>query len=148
MSSNPEENRPAQLDASPDVHASTSGRPSETGGSNALYWIMGGLASIGVLETAYLTFEKLTGGPVACAVGGGGCSDVLDSEYGTLFGVPLSLFGFVAYSTVLVLSQLVRTSQESSRQNPSLSKWLLLAATSAMAAASGYFMYILNFKLT
>lgn len=58
----------------------------ETGGSNALYWIMGGLASIGVLETAYLTFEKLTGGPVACAVGGGGCSDVLDSEYGTLFG--------------------------------------------------------------
>lgn len=63
-------------------------------------------------------------------------------------GVPLSLFGFVAYSTVLVLSQLVRTSQESSRQNPSLSKWLLLAATSAMAAASGYFMYILNFKLT
>jgi hypothetical protein len=28
MPSNPEEKRPAQLDASPDVHASTSGRPS------------------------------------------------------------------------------------------------------------------------
>lgn len=38
MSSNPEENRPAQLDASPDVHASTSGRPSgEILGSKGLH---------------------------------------------------------------------------------------------------------------
>ncbi|GAQ88001.1 hypothetical protein KFL_003930040 [Klebsormidium nitens] len=138
-------------EGSSDTPASTSGRPSDPEGNGALYWLIGGLASIGALETAYLTYEKLTGGPVACGLGAGGvggCSDVLDSEYGTLFGVPLSLFGLAAYSLVLILSQLTRSDQASNPSAPSLNKWLLLAATSAMTAASGYFMYILNFKLT
>ena len=54
--------------------------------SKLRYGLITGLAAAGVLETAYLTWKKLYGGPVSCPLGGTGCDDVLNSEYGTIFG--------------------------------------------------------------
>ena len=46
--------------------------------------------------TAYLTIEKLTGGTVVCPVTG--CDKVLESPYAIVLGLPLALFGFLAYA--------------------------------------------------
>lgn len=55
--------------------------------SKLRYGLITGLAAVGVLETAYLTWMKLYGGPVSCPLGGTSCDDVLNSEYGTIFGM-------------------------------------------------------------
>jgi hypothetical protein len=68
---------------------------------------MSGLASIGAVETAYLTYVKLFGGGDAgisklCTTlaggntsgGGGSCGDVLQSSYASIGNIPLTLFGF------------------------------------------------------
>jgi uncharacterized membrane protein len=39
-----------------------------------------------LLETGYLSYLKLTGSEAFCPVGGGGCGDVLDSDYSVVFG--------------------------------------------------------------
>lgn len=56
------------------------------GPSKFRYGLLTGLAGVGLIETAYLTWMKLNGGPVSCPLGGTGCEDVLNSEYGTVFG--------------------------------------------------------------
>eukprot|EP00850_Spirogloea_muscicola_P001381 SM000005S17178 [mRNA] locus=s5:587544:590129:+ [translate_table: standard] len=109
------------------------------------YWLITSLATIGVVETAYLLYEKLFGGPVGCPMGGN-CNDVLNSEYGTLLGLPLPLYGLLSYSAVAILSQVSRINSNS-KIGRDYSRWLLLGTTSIMAAASGYFMYILNFQM-
>jgi uncharacterized membrane protein len=38
------------------------------------------------LETGYLSYLKLTGSEAFCPVVGGGCGDVLDSDYSVVFG--------------------------------------------------------------
>lgn len=116
--------------------------------SKLRYGLITGLAAAGVLETAYLTWKKLYGGPVSCPLGGTGCDDVLNSEYGTIFGVPLSLVGVLAYGTVTFLAGRMATiSKERAIEEEGLVQWLLLASTTAMGVASTYFMYILNVKL-
>ncbi|KAG0593172.1 hypothetical protein KC19_1G308800 [Ceratodon purpureus] len=116
--------------------------------SKLRYGLITGLAGAGVLETAYLTWMKLYGGPVSCPLGGTGCDDVLNSEYGTVFGVPLSLVGMLAYGTVTLLAgRMAINPMERAIEEEGLVKWLLLASTTAMGIASTYFMYILNVKL-
>ncbi|CAI5463072.1 unnamed protein product [Closterium sp. Yama58-4] len=79
------------------------------------------------------------------------CTDVLNSPYASLFGIPLPVFGFAAYSTVALLTYL---SRPSSPQTPleastlsSTARWLLLSLTAAMATTSGYLMFILATEL-
>ena len=45
-----------------------------------------GVAGLGFLETGYLTYLKLTGSEAFCPISGGGCGDVLDSDYSAVFG--------------------------------------------------------------
>jgi len=56
------------------------------------------LAGMGV--SAYLTFVHFSGVPVYCS-GAGGCHVVQSSEYATLLGAPVALFGFVLYAAIL-----------------------------------------------
>lgn len=72
---------------------------------------LGVVASIGVSETGYLTFDKLVGTTSAaelCGPDGGGCDAALDGPYATvtLLGteVPLSALGLLAYAAVAALS--------------------------------------------
>jgi len=56
------------------------------------------LAGMGV--SAYLTFVHFSGVPLYCT-GAGGCHVVQASEYATLLGTPVALFGFALYAAIL-----------------------------------------------
>lgn len=71
------------------------------------YRAIAALAAAGFADSAYLTATKLLNVAPACPLGGGaaGCSDILSSEYATLFGVvPLSAVGMLAYGGVAALA--------------------------------------------
>jgi len=97
------------------------------------------LALVGALETGYITAEKLwgTGAGIErfCAsAAGSGCSDVLNSKWAYVGDVPLSLFGFVAYSAIsfLAAAPLVGASEP-----PTDGAAAPAAATAATPAADG-----------
>lgn len=122
--------------------------------------LMAGIAAIGAVVTAYLTVTKLMGSSTACPVNG--CNIVLSSPYATVFGLPLALFGFLAYSGMIGLAVaplLVKPSREAilsetatrrrSTDDP-LEAWtglLLFVGATAMMVFSGYLMYLLAFKI-
>ncbi|PNH08009.1 hypothetical protein TSOC_005456 [Tetrabaena socialis] len=63
---------------------------------------MAAVAAVGVAETAYLTYVKLFNGTLVCPTNG--CESVLTSPYALLFGLPLSLYGMLAYGAVGALA--------------------------------------------
>jgi len=117
--------------------------------------IIGAIGLLGAILTAYLTVQKLTGQTVGCVAGAaesGNCSSVLNSPYATVFGLPLSLFGFLAYSAIVLFSLsplLINPDRNKSlRKNLENQTWLfLLVGSTAMTVFSGYLMYILSFQL-
>ena len=74
--------------------------------------ILGTIASLGALETSYLTYTKLSGASpsalqlLCSGTGPGGCSSVLNGPYSVVPGtsIPLAALGLVAYSTVAYLA--------------------------------------------
>jgi uncharacterized membrane protein len=60
------------------------------------------VAIAGVAVAAYLTWSHFREGSLVCLVGGG-CETVQESEYAEVAGVPVALFGLVAYVVVLAL---------------------------------------------
>ncbi|MGK7955508.1 MAG: vitamin K epoxide reductase family protein [Crocosphaera sp.] len=119
--------------------------------------MIGAIAIAGAILTAYLTITKLTGGDVACGAADAenlatGCKSVLDSPYATVFGLPLSLFGFLAYGSMSVASLgplfVKPEGKKSFRKQLDEWTWLfLLAGGTAMAVFSGYLMYVLATEL-
>jgi uncharacterized membrane protein len=117
--------------------------------------LIGAISIAGAILTAYLTITKLAGSSPVCsadATAGSGCGGVLNSPYATVFGLPLSLIGLLAYITMaafaLVPLAINRDRQkELKRQVENLTWWFLLIGSTAMAAFSGYLMYVLATKL-
>jgi uncharacterized membrane protein/glutaredoxin len=118
--------------------------------------IIGAIATVGAVLTAYLTITKLTGTEVGCVAGAaaqaGGCNDVLNSAYATVFGLPLPLFGFLAYAgmTTFALAPLTVNRETSKDLRNQLEDWtwlFLLIGSTSMAVFSGYLMYVLAVKL-
>lgn len=108
--------------------------------------IMAGLATIGAIGTAYLTIVKLTQGTAACPTGG--CDVVLSSPYATVFGLPLTLFGFLGYFSMIVfaVAPLFFNTLEQKKLHSNLNKWtrlFLFIGGTAMMVFSGYLMYLL-----
>jgi uncharacterized membrane protein len=60
------------------------------------------LAVIGLLDSLYLTWAKLTHTAVICG-GSSECQTVNDSPYAEIAGIPISLLGMGAYIVILVL---------------------------------------------
>lgn len=60
------------------------------------------LAVIGLIDSAYLTWSKLTHTPVICG-GSSKCQTVNDSQYAEIGGIPISLLGMGAYLVILGL---------------------------------------------
>ena len=119
-------------------------------------FIMGAIAAIGSLITAYLTIVSFTGGATACPIdqakGVSDCDLVLQSAYGKVFGLPLSLFGLLAYLAMIVfaLSPFLVNAETNKKQRNQLEKLtgrMLLIGGTAMAVFSGYLMYISFIKL-
>ena len=112
--------------------------------------LMAGIASVGAAVTGYLTIVKLTGNSTACPTNG--CDLVLSSPYATVFGLPLALFGFFAYASMIVfaLIPLLVNSSKQAQLRSTLENWtglLLFAGVTAMTIFSGYLMYLLAFKI-
>lgn len=117
--------------------------------------LIGAIAIAGAILTAYLTITKLTGGEVVCSADGGvasSCSNVLNTPYAYIFGLPLSLFGCLAYLSMaaFALVPLIVDREGKRSLRSSLEDWtwlLLLAGGTAMTVFSGYLMYVLAFKI-
>lgn len=112
--------------------------------------LMAGIASVGAAITGYLTIVKLTGDSTACPTNG--CDLVLSSPYATVLGLPLALFGFLAYASMIIfaLAPLLVNSSKQEQLRSNLENWtglLLFAGGAAMTVFSGYLMYLLAFKI-
>lgn len=112
--------------------------------------LIAAIATVGALGTAYLTITKLIGGSTACPTEA--CDQVLYSPYAEVFGIPLSLFGCLAYASmgIFALAPLV----VSEKRNPDLHRtldngtwFLLFVGAIAMVIFSGYLMYLLAFEI-
>lgn len=113
-------------------------------------FIIASLAAFGAVITAYLTVVKLTGGTAACPITG--CDKVLESPYAVVFGLPLALFGFLAYTIMAgmaVSPWLINPeTHKSLRTKTEDWTWLLIfAQASAMMVFSGYLMYLMAFVI-
>ncbi|KYC38404.1 hypothetical protein WA1_37120 [Scytonema hofmannii PCC 7110] len=112
--------------------------------------LIGAIAILGAITTAYLTVVKFTQGTTACPTKS--CDLVLSSEYATVFGLPLALFGFIAYAgmATCALAPLAfdPVQKKDIRTKLENTTWLLLLAGAiAMSVFSGYLMYLLFFKI-
>lgn len=111
--------------------------------------LIGAIALLGAINTAYLTITRLTNNATVCPTSG--CEQVLASPYATVFGQPLSLFGFLAYigMAILALAPLAVKADEQKQLRATLENttWLLLfAGATAMLVFSGYLMNIMVTK--
>ncbi|MGB3405576.1 MAG: vitamin K epoxide reductase family protein [Microcoleaceae cyanobacterium] len=113
-------------------------------------FIIATIAAFGAVITAYIAIVKLTGGTAACPITG--CDKVLESPYAVVFGLPLALFGFLAYGAMgimAVVPWLVNPdTQKRLRSQVEEWTWLLLfAGGTAMMVFSGYLMYLMAFEI-
>lgn len=112
--------------------------------------LMAGIAMVGAVVTAYLTVVKLTGNASACPTKG--CDIVLSSPYATVLGLPLALFGLIAYGTMalLALAPLSANPKTEPQRYNQIQDWtwpLLFAGGTAMLVFSLYLMYLLAFEI-
>jgi len=111
--------------------------------------VMAVLSTIGALDTGSITLKRWgLLGPLICPGGAGGCDKVLNSPWGSLFGQPLSLFGFLAYAAVLVLALLPLVRPADSR-DPLVerSSWALTLTSLGMAVFSLLLMGLMVFRI-
>ncbi|KAF8410349.1 hypothetical protein HHK36_002877 [Tetracentron sinense] len=104
------------------------------------------LGALGFMETGYLTYLKLTNSDPFCPIGGATCSDILNSDYALVFGVPLPLVGMVAYGLVASLGLHLAGKNSLFGLGESNGRLILLGSTTSMATASAYFLYLLSTK--
>lgn len=71
------------------------------GGEGAIRVALAAVAVLGLAVSAYLTIARLSGGDVACVVGGG-CTTVQESEYSELLGIPVPVLGLAGYGGLLL----------------------------------------------
>lgn len=120
-------------------------------------YIVGMIAISGTILTAYLTITKLTGTNIYCGVNDAqiletSCKNVLNSRYATVFNLPLSLFGTLAYTSMAIasLGPLLLKPEKNKSFIAKIDEWtwqFLLIGGTAMAVFSSYLMYILSTEL-
>lgn len=113
--------------------------PATGGRSSAVYWIVAGVALLGLADATFLTVAHLTGDDAVCG-SFAGCSEVLGSTYAAIKGVPTAALGAVAYFTVFSVAILAAFGYTQVRG-------FLLAVVAAMLIASLYFLYLQAFVL-
>ncbi|MEO0535188.1 MAG: vitamin K epoxide reductase family protein [Cyanobacteria bacterium P01_A01_bin.123] len=112
--------------------------------------LIAAIAAVGGLGTTYLTVVKFMGGSAACPTSG--CDRVLSSPYAQLFGIPLTLFGALAYLSMVVLAVApllidANTRKELHQKIEGLTWPLLFIGATGMVVFSGYLMYLLAFEI-
>ena len=107
------------------------------------------LATIGAIDTGAITLKRWgLLGPLSCPGGAEGCDKVLNSAWGSIFGQPLSLFGWLAYGAVLLLAVLPLVLRGDSRAAlAQRSWWALLLLSTGMAVFSLLLMGVMVLKI-
>lgn len=59
---------------------------------------------IGLLDSVYLSYVKLTHTPIYCTPGLGDCATVNSSRWSELWGIPIAIYGILAFGSLLLLS--------------------------------------------
>jgi len=107
------------------------------------------LATVGAIDTGAITLKRWgLIGPLSCPGGADGCDKVLNSAWGSLFGQPLSLFGFLAYAAVVLMAVLplvIRGDARSALHERSW--WGLFLASTGMAIFSLVLMGVMVFRI-
>lgn len=113
--------------------------------------ILGAIAVVGILITGYLTISALAGKLPACPTqqvfGLAGCDTVLSSKYAKLFGLPLSLFGMLAYVAMagFALSPYLISPETNKQLRGQVEEWtwkFLSIGSTSMVVFSGYLIAI------
>jgi uncharacterized membrane protein len=79
-----------------------------------LYWASFTFAILGALDATYLFVYKLSSNDRMC-LGNGGCATINYDPHSVIFGIPVALFGLLAYLTItgtLLLEPRLRTIKE------------------------------------
>ena len=107
------------------------------------------LATVGAIDTGAITLKRWgLLGALNCPGGAEGCDKVLNSAWGTIFGQPLSLFGFFAYAAVLLMAALPLVLRGEIRARlSSWSWWWLLLTSTGMALFSLILIGLLVIKI-
>jgi len=107
------------------------------------------LATIGAIDTGAITLKRWgLMGSLTCPGGAEGCDKVLNSTWGSLFGQPLSLFGFLAYGAVVVMAVLPLVLRGEARtEMGQRSWWGLLLFSTGMAVFSLLLMGVMVFRI-
>jgi uncharacterized membrane protein/glutaredoxin len=114
-------------------------------------FVIAAIATLGIVNTGYLTAARLLKGSVVCPVEG--CDKVLESAYATVFGsIPLSALGLLAYVAMLAMAiapwLLKADAPKTQRSLINDQTWLGLSiGGTAMAVFSGYLMSIMVFEI-
>lgn len=112
--------------------------------------IMASVATVGAVVTAYMTYSKLTGNKTACPIEG--CNIVLSSPYANVLGLPLALFGLLAYIAMIgfAIAPMLVSAPEQKLLREEVERWtglLLLCGGTAMLVFSAYLMLLLAFVI-
>ena len=96
-------------------------------------WLVIAVAAAGFAVAGYLTVTKLMGGTAVFCEAGGGCDAVQSSRYAMMLGVPVALWGALAYAAVGALAVAGLT----------VARWQIAFAIAAGAVGfSGYLTWI------
>lgn len=117
--------------------------------------LLAGIAAIGTLDTLYLTlvelgfFKEAAFCPTSGAIN---CQAVLSSQYAKVFGIPLSLFGMLAYIAIALfaIAPQFLSSDQNKKLRANLEEWtwlLLFAGATGMLVFSGYLLYLMAFEI-
>jgi uncharacterized membrane protein len=95
------------------------------------------LAALGAADALYLLIFKLSNNNKMC-LGNGGCSTVNSSSYSELFGIPVSLYGLLAYLVIIAIILLEPRWKLAAAQGP----LAIFAITLGGVLFSAYLTYI------
>jgi uncharacterized membrane protein len=97
------------------------------------------VALIGLFDSVYLTIKHVTAEIVPCGEGFD-CGAVLSSQYSEMFGIPLAVWGAIAYFTAFSLAILAAFGYRN--------LWnLFTIQVTLMAISSAYFVYLQAFVI-
>jgi uncharacterized membrane protein len=109
---------------------------------NKIYTLMV-LGIIGFIDSLYLLTEHFSDAGVVCG-GSDECNLVLTSEYATLFGIPVAIFGIFYYATIIILMTIIMDKTKKHLKAPTK---LLLIFSPLGLIASMWFTYLQAFVI-
>src|SRR5436305_6658631 len=105
-----------------------------------LYTAVAVVAVVGLADATYLTVQALTGETLTCG-GSPDCFRVLGSSYARLGGIPIALFGALAYFTVFSFATFAAFGYNWARNLFSLTVGVMFAVTLWLLAVQAFILH-------